>query len=132
MNDIIKVVIVDDNTLYRKAVSEVFSSDPQIKIIGQGSTAEEAVSLANVLKPDIILIDLGMPGGGLASAWKVKSNNPKTRVVILTASDAEDDIREAQKAGVCAYILKGVSARDLVKRIHQVWMGDCPGFQGLK
>jgi two-component system nitrate/nitrite response regulator NarL len=125
MNDTIKVVIVDDYVLYRETVVEVLSSDPEIAIIGQGASAQEAIHLTADLHPDIILLDLGMPGGGLTAAWALASDFPATRIIVLTSSASEDDEFQATQAGVCAYLLKGVVGRELIQEIHKVYVGEC-------
>lgn len=126
MNDIIKIVIADDLTLFREALVDVLSADPSIQVIGQGTTAFEAYSLVKNLMPDILVLDLGMPGGGLKVARKLHQESPDTKVIILTASDAEDDFVSATKAGVCAYMLKGVSGREFIQKVHEVWKNNCP------
>ena len=132
MNETIKVVIVDDHTLFRDAVIEVLARDAQIKVIGQGGTAAEAVYLVERLRPDILLLDLAMPGGGMTSAWVLASTYPDTKIVALTSSEAEDDILGAARAGFCAYILKGVTGQALIEKIHKVYAGDCLDFPSLQ
>lgn len=132
MNEKIKIVIIDDHVLFRDAVIEVLAKDDQIKVVGQGGTAGEAIYLVERLRPDILLLDLAMPGGGLTSAWVLATTYPDTRIVALTSSEAEDDILGAARAGFCAYILKGVSGRDLIEKIHKVYAGDCLDFPSLQ
>ena len=125
MNDTIKVVIVDDHLLFREAVSEVLASDPEFTIVGQGGSAEEAINLTAELHPDIILLDLAMPGGGLAAALILASDYPATRVIVLTSSESMDDELQATQAGICAYLIKGVTGTDLIREIHKVYAGEC-------
>jgi DNA-binding NarL/FixJ family response regulator len=125
MKDKIRVVIVDDHALFREAVAEVLRNDPHIKIIGQGASAEEAIRLTRELSPDILLLDITMPGGGMNSAAVIVRDYPETKIVMLTASQREDDILKAFRVGVCAYILKGVTGRKLVNVIRDVSVGHC-------
>ena len=125
MNTIINIVLVDDHTLFREAVAEVFLADPALQVVGQCGTAEEAVCLTKRLHPDIILLDLGIPGGGLTSARILAKETPDSRIIILTSSEAEDDMMEASKIGVSAYLLKGISGRVLRDTIHAVCRTDC-------
>ncbi len=125
MNDTIKVVIVDDYLLYRETVIQVLSDDPEIAVIGEGGTAEEAINLTAALHPDIILLDLSMPGGGLAAALILAADYPATRVIVLTSSTSDDDEIQAIQAGVCGYILKSIVGRELIQEIHRVYIGEC-------
>lgn len=124
MSEKIGVVIIDDHRLFREAATEVLSNDPDIHILGQGGTAKDAIRLTKIYHPDILLLDLKIPGGGLSSAWALSSTFPATRIIALTSSEAEDDILEAAKAGICAYVLKGVSGHDLIDKIHKVHAGE--------
>jgi two-component system, NarL family, nitrate/nitrite response regulator NarL len=128
MSKKIGVVIIDDHTLFREAASEVLARDPDIRILARGGTAGEAIRLTELHHPDILLLDIKIPGGGLTSAWALSSTFPRTRIIALTSSEAEDDILEAARAGICAYVLKGVSGNDLIDKIHQVHSGECVQF----
>ncbi|HVN53130.1 MAG TPA: response regulator transcription factor [Anaerolineaceae bacterium] len=132
MDHKIRIVIIDDHTLFREAVIEVLSKIDDFAVVGQGGTAKEAIYLTEHLKPDILLLDLGLPGGGLSAAWVLTSTFPETRIIALTSSAAEDDIIGAAKAGICAYVLKGVSGRDLINNIFKVHSGECLDFPTLE
>ena len=125
MNELVRIVIIDDHALVRTALREVLSQDPCFSIVAEGATAKDAIDLTHVHQPDILLLDLKLPGGGLSSAWVLSSTYPATRIIALTSSDNQEDILEAARAGVCAYVLKGVSGNDLIDRIHKVYAGDC-------
>lgn len=120
----IKIVVVDDHALVRTALHEVLSSDPNLVVVAQGSTAKDAINLTQLHQPDILLLDLKLPGGGLSSAWVISATYPSTRIIALTSSDEEEDILEAARAGVSAYVLKGVSGNDLIACIQKVYAGD--------
>ncbi|MFN8459454.1 MAG: response regulator transcription factor [Anaerolineae bacterium] len=124
MGDKIHVVVVDDHPLFREGVSTILGAEPDIEIVGQGTCAEEAVHLACDLLPDIILLDLDMPGHGLNAARIIADSCPVTKIVILTVSEADDHLVAALKAGARAYILKGVAGRELIRILRGVWAGE--------
>lgn len=123
MGDKIRIVVVDDHPLFRDGVVHTLTTEPDFEIAGQGTTADEAVELVGRLLPDLILLDLGIPGGGLKAAEKIVTACPATKIVMLTASTEEDDLMAALKAGAKAYVLKGASARELVTILREVWGG---------
>lgn len=124
MSDRIQIVIIDDHPLFRDGVLQTLRAEPDIDIVGQGTTAKEAIELAGELLPDIILLDITIPGGGLAAAQAIAAQVPVTRIVMLTASGAEEDVLTALKAGARGYILKGVSGDELIKIVRDVYAGE--------
>ena len=124
MSDKINVIIIDDHPLFREGVIHTLKAQPDIEIVGQGATAEEAIQLACDLLPDIIMLDIDIPDGGLQAAQTIASACPVTKIVILTVSAEEDHVLAALKAGARAYILKGVAARELVSILRAVWAGE--------
>lgn len=124
MSDSLQVVIVDDHTLFREGLATILAAQANIEVVGQGANAEEAVRLARDLLPDIILLDIDMPGDGLRAARIIADLCPVTKIVILTASEEDDHLIAALKVGARAYILKGVAARELVRILRAVWAGE--------
>ncbi len=124
MSDRIQVVIVDDHPLFRDGVIQTLRAEPDIEIVGQGTSAPEAIRLTSELLPDVILLDSTIPGGGLNAARTIAASAPVTKIVMLTASGAEEDVLAALKAGARGYILKGVSGRDLIKIVKEVYAGE--------
>src|SRR5512134_2626951 len=124
MDDKIHVVIADDHTLFREGLAGIISAEEDFEVVGQGGTMQEAVQLARDLLPDIILLDIDMPGGGLEAARIVAEEFPITRIVVLTSSEDDDHLIGALKIGARAYILKGVAARELVRILRAVWAGE--------
>jgi DNA-binding NarL/FixJ family response regulator len=124
MSDKIHVVIVDDHPLFREGVAHTLRAQADIEIVGQGATADEAVRLAGDLLPDIILLDIDIPGSGLHAAQTIATLCPVCRIVMLTVSAEEDHLIAALKAGARAYILKGIAARELVSILRAVWAGE--------
>lgn len=120
----IHTVIVDDHALFRESLATLLKAEPDIEVVGLGGSADEAVQLARDLLPDIILLDLDMPGGGLAAAQIIANELPVTRIVVLTASEEDDHLIAALKTGARAYILKGVMARELLRILRAVAAGE--------
>jgi two-component system, NarL family, nitrate/nitrite response regulator NarL len=123
MTDKLHVVIVDDYPSFREGVAQLLSSSPDTLVVGLGGTAEEAARLAADLQPDLLLLDLDMPGGGLNAARAIAACCPAVKVIILTVSHDEDDISEALQAGAKAYVLKGISGRELAEVLRAVQRG---------
>jgi DNA-binding NarL/FixJ family response regulator len=123
MPEPIRVVIADDHAQFRQSLAAILNSEPDIQVVGQGATAKDAVDLSRNLAPDIALVDLDMPGGGLSAAQLIGADHPDVRVVILTASSAEDYAFDARQLGAWGYIVKGVTARELIRILRSVGGG---------
>ena len=124
MSHKIRVAIIDDHTLFREGVAAVLKADPDIEIVGQGASAVEAIRLASGLKPDIILLDIDMPGGGLNAIRTIATACPTTKIVMLTVSVDEENVIAALKAGARAYVLKGVASAELIGILRTVCAGE--------
>ena len=124
MSDKLRVVVVDDYRFFRESVAKVLHVDPDIEVVGLGGTADEAVQLAADLLPDIVTLDISMPGGGLAAAAQIAVDCPVTKIVMLTSSDDKNDLLAALKAGARAYVLKDVRVHELVQILRRVWAGE--------
>jgi DNA-binding NarL/FixJ family response regulator len=123
MTEQIKVVIVDDHPLFREGVAHIIASAPDLSVVAEGSTADEALALAAEHQPDILLLDLDLPGGGLSILARAAEVAPQTRVVVLTVSADEEHAIRAFRAGVRGYILKGVGSRELIDILRQIKAG---------
>jgi DNA-binding NarL/FixJ family response regulator len=124
MPDRIQVVVVDDHPLLREGVANTLSANPNIEVVGQGETAEDAIRLAGDLLPDILLLDISMKGGGINAAREISAAYPVVKIVMLTVSEREEDVAASLKAGARGYILKGVTARDLVTAVQSIHAGE--------
>ncbi len=124
MSEPIQIVIVDDHPLFLEGVAATLQAEPDLKVVGQGHTAEDALNLATTLLPDLILLDITMPGGGLSAAKAVAAACPVIRIVMLTFSEEEQDVIAALKAGARGYILKGVSGSELKTIVRAIYQGE--------
>jgi DNA-binding NarL/FixJ family response regulator len=119
----IRVVVADDHPLFREGVISSVAADPEMLVVGQAADADSAFRVASEQQPDVVLLDVSMPGDGLRAASRIVGACPTTRVVMLTVSEDEDDLMAAMKAGASGYVLKGVSARELSTVIRAVHAG---------
>jgi two-component system nitrate/nitrite response regulator NarL len=124
MGEEIRIVIADDHPLYREGVARTLDEDAGLSVVGQAQDAKAAVELAERLRPDLLLLDISMPeGGGLAALRAVMAWDAPPKVAMLTASEEDDVVMQALKAGALGYILKGVGARDLVAVVKDLARG---------
>lgn len=123
--DKIRLVIIDDHPIFfREGVASILGSEPDIEIVAQGISADDALSMTRDFLPDVILLDVNMPGGGLNAAQAIANSFPVVKIIMLTGSADEDDVLAALKAGAHAYVLKGVAARELNGILHTVYAGE--------
>ncbi len=123
MTERLHIAIVDDHPLFREGVAQVLSRQPDIEVVAEGESAEDALAIAATRLPDIMLLDVSMPGGGVNAARQIARAYPVVKIVMLTVSQDEDDVTEALRAGAQGYVLKGVAARDLVEILRSVASG---------
>lgn len=123
MDHQINVVVVDDHVGFRDTVAYMLEQGGTIHVSGVGGSAEEAENLAARLAPDIMLLDIDMPGDGLIAARNIASANPTVTVAMLTASREARHLVAAINAGARAYILKGLSGRELAQIIDAIYAG---------
>jgi two-component system response regulator NreC len=120
----IKVLAVDDHRLVREGLTSLLRIHPEIEVVGEASDGDEAVSKARTLEPDVILMDISMPGmNGITATKIIVKDMPKTKVIMLTMLDQEGYVYEAVKAGATGYLLKNTGLEELVKAIKEVLKG---------
>jgi two-component system nitrate/nitrite response regulator NarL len=124
MPDPLLVAIVDDHPLFREGVAGTLGRQADIAVVAEGESAEDAIAIAGQHLPDIILLDISMPGGGVYAAQQIARQYPVVKVVMLTVSQGEEDVTAALRAGARAYVLKGVAARELLQVIRNVAAGE--------
>jgi len=117
----VRILVVDDHHLVLEGLRAVLSTDPALEVVGEAHTGREAVSLADRLRPDIILMDIRMPDmNGIDATRQVKQIAPSISVIMLTMYENPDYLFEAVKAGASGYVLKDVAGPDLLEAIHTV------------
>ena len=115
----INVMLIDDHRVVRQGLRDFLELQGDIEIVGEASSGEEGVQLARELLPDVILMDLVMPGiDGVETTRRVKAASPSTRVIVLTSFADDDKVFPAIKAGAISYLLKDVSPEDLAHAIR--------------
>ncbi|WP_201829942.1 response regulator [Microvirga zambiensis] len=119
----IRVGVVDDHSLYRDGVVFALESETDIEVIGQGETASDAIQIAHEHTPDVLLLDMNMPGGGVNAVSKIALKYPSTKTLMLTVVDDEDEVRSALRKGAKGYLLKGTSSSELVNAVRLVSKG---------
>jgi len=125
MSQSIEILVVDDHPLFRQGVVGSLALVADFKVVGETSSGEEALALALELMPDVVLLDVSMPGwGGIVTAEKMALACPATAVVMLTAADDKDKLLAALKAGARGYVLKGVSAKELADVVRAACAGE--------
>ena len=125
MSEPIRVLVADDHPLFLDGVVHSLTSEPDMEVVGQASNGNEALQMAREHLPDVLLLDIAMPGqSGIVAAGEVAAACPATKIIMLTVSKDEDDLMAALKAGARGYVLKGVSARELANVVRAVSGGD--------
>jgi DNA-binding NarL/FixJ family response regulator len=120
-----RVLVVDDQVLFRDGLASLIATQPDMVVVGEASDGEEGVAKARALRPDLILMDIRMPKmTGLEATRLIHQDLPAARVVILTVSDADDDLFEAIKAGAFGYLLKNLKAAALFDRLRGAFQGE--------
>lgn len=124
MSNPIRIMVVDDHPVVREGLVAILSTKTDFHVIGEASTGEEAVERARLLNPDLILLDLEMPGGdGVEVIRRLRETMPSLRFLVFTAFDTDDRILGAVRAGAQGYLLKGVPREELFRAIHVVSEG---------
>jgi len=118
------VLVVDDHALLRTGVANIINQESDLQVIAEAANGLEAVEAYDRYRPDITLLDLRMPVmEGVEAVRQIRERDPNARVIVLTTYDTDHDIARALKAGAKAYILKDISADDLINCIHDVLAG---------
>lgn len=124
MADRLRVGIIDDHPLFREGLIHTLRSADTLDIVGEGATAEDAVRIAKEKLPDILLLDVSMPGGGIEATRSIMQAGSIVKVIMLTVSENEDDVAQALEAGAKGYVLKGTSGPELIKAMFAVSKGE--------
>jgi len=119
-----RVLVVDDHALLRTGVANIINQEPDLQVVAEAGNGVEAVAAYNQHHPDVTLLDLRMPVmEGVEAVRRIRERDPRARVIVLTTYDTDEEITRALKAGAQAYVLKDISADDLVGCIRDVLAG---------
>jgi two-component system, NarL family, nitrate/nitrite response regulator NarL len=120
----VRVAVIDDHPLFREGVKRSLGEINDFQIVGEGCTKEDAIRISQEHRPDVILMDISMPGGGLEAISPILNLFPGQKIVMLTVSETSDDVTKALNSGAKGYVLKGVGSRALAEIIRTVASGE--------
>lgn len=120
----VRVLVVDDHHMVRKGLAAILKSNPDLHLVGEASNGEEALSVFDEVKPDVVLMDLLMPKlDGVAVTREILKRSPDTRVIALTSYQDKELVQSALQAGATGYLLKNVTGEDLAQAIRNAYDG---------
>lgn len=114
----IRILLADDHKLFRQGLKQILDMEPGFAVVGEVASGEEAVDQAVRLRPDVVVLDVSMPGGGLETCSRIREAAPSVGVVILTAHEEQEYLMGALKAGATCYLVKDVDAVELTAAIR--------------
>jgi len=120
----IRTIIADDHPIFRDGLARTLDETGEFEVVGMGESADDAIALVREHAPDLALIDLSMPGGGINAVAAIAAMEAPPRIAMLTVSEDEMDVTAAMSAGAIGYILKGVSAIELRRILTRVAAGE--------
>lgn len=123
MTDLITIVVVDDHPLFREGVVTTLLDSGYFDVVAQAGSQEDAIKQAEKHMPDLMLLDVSMPGGGIETAHKISKLAPVIKIVMLTVSEEQHDVQAAMKAEAQGYVLKGVASDELISVLRDVYRG---------
>jgi two-component system response regulator NreC len=124
-DDPIRVLLVDDHRVLRTGLRLILEHSEGVECVGEAATAEDALHAADRARPDVVVMDMQMPGmGGIAGIREIRRRIPEARVVMLSMHGSGEDVRAAFSAGASGYLLKTAADDELVDAIRAVWRGD--------
>ncbi|WP_432013779.1 response regulator [Streptomyces cucumeris] len=119
-----RVLLVDDHPLFREGLAAAVNLDQAFSVVGQAACADEAVAEAARTGPDLVVMDLGLPGrSGLEATRRILCGHPETRVMVMTMSEDDDSLLAAVRAGARGYLLKGAGRDEILRALHTVARG---------
>ncbi|MDH5357126.1 MAG: response regulator [Gammaproteobacteria bacterium] len=122
---VIRILLIDDHSLFRSGIKSLLESQDEFEVVAEASNGLDGIKLAKTLKPDVILLDLHMPGtNGLQTLQVLQQDVPESQVLMLTVSEDAQDLLQALRAGARGYLLKNIEIDFLVDSIHQAIKGE--------
>jgi DNA-binding NarL/FixJ family response regulator len=123
----IRVLLADDHSIFREGLAALLVKRKDLQVVGQAKDGKEAFQKAKELKPDLVLMDIYMPGGGgLEATRRITEAFPSTKVIILTVSEEDKNLFEAIKCGAVGYLLKEIEMEELLDMLRGVSRGEAP------
>lgn len=120
-----RVLIADDHPLFRDGVRALFGSVPEMELVGEATTGDEAIGLAERFQPDVILMDIKMPGtNGIEATRRILQTSPHIGVLVVTMFEDDDSVFAAMRAGARGYLLKGADQEDILRAVRAVAQGE--------
>ena len=124
-NEPIRILIVDDHTLFRDGLTALFASLPETQVVGAAASGEEAIVLAESLQPDVVLMDIQMAGlNGIEATRRITHASPHIGVVMVTMFEDDESVFAAMRAGARGYVLKGADQEEMVRAVHSAARGE--------
>ena len=121
----LRILIADDHPLFRNGMHALLAADPEIEVIGEATTGEEVIAMAASLQPDVILMDLQMPGvGGIEATRRILHTSPHIRILVVTMYEDDHSVFTAIRAGARGYLLKGAGPDEVLRAISAVGSGE--------
>jgi DNA-binding NarL/FixJ family response regulator len=125
MTDTLRVLVADDHVIFRDGLRALLASTPDAELVGEAATGEEAISLANSLQPDLVLMDLQMPDlNGIEATRRIVHDSPHIRVLVVTMFEDDSSVLAAMRAGARGYLLKGATHAEMARAIRAVGEGE--------
>ena len=125
MTESIRIIVADDHTLFRDGLTALLNSVPDLQVIGQSATGIEAISQADELQPDVVLMDIQMPGiNGIDATRRIVNTSPHIGVIVVTMFEDNDSVFAAMRAGARGYVLKGADQDEMLRTIRAVARGE--------
>jgi DNA-binding NarL/FixJ family response regulator len=120
----IRVLIMDDHPIFRRGIRWILDAAPDIDVIGEAENGQEAIDMADRMAPDVVLVDINLPGmNGLEIARVIKRRDPRVRIIVLSVSEDDEQLFNAIKVGAAAYAPKGIAPEELMRIIREVASG---------
>jgi DNA-binding NarL/FixJ family response regulator len=121
----VRVLIADDHPVFRFGLRTLLKADPMMEVVGEATNGEEAITQASALHPEVILMDLNMPGiNGFEAVRRIQAEHPEMHILVLTMFDDDDSVFAAMRAGARGYLLKGAEGGETLQAIRVVSMGE--------
>ena len=128
----LQVIVVDDHPLYREGLVTVISAMPDVEVVGQAGDGEQAVALAADLEPDVVVMDLHMPGlNGIDATRRITAGQPSVAVLVLTMLEGDESVFAAVRAGARGYLLKGADRAQIGRALQAVGQGEVVFSSGI-